>query len=455
MPEVTGHSGPDSTPAARWLAVNSTSAPLLSKNRGLSSPRTRLIVSARTCTPQLLEALLDSAPGCEGGVVSDEAIFLLHGGKLNALAETEYPKEDILQQVLEDYPTLIAGFATAGGTGRLLLIRREMAVPGSEGPSGLSLDHLFVDEVGVPVLVEVKRSADTRIRREVVAQMLDYAANGSAHWPVEQLRAAVAVQAAKGNTDELQLLQECLGVSDADAFWLQVEDNLRAGRIRCIFLADRLPAGLVRIIEYLNEQMRDTEVLGVELPQFTGVNIDSVVYVPRVVGRTSSAVAVKTGAGKRWDKSRLLDAVAQHCTAQEQALVEGLLKHCEQHSGRFSWGNGATAGVTGWYPVVGTDTPVWNLNIGADGGQGAFYFIFKEYVSRHKDRADLYAKAVGDVPGTAVKLQAAAASDWRSWVPMLLAEAAAAQAAVLTAVSAAIAPSPGVGPDAPSPTSPK
>ena len=29
-----------------------------------------------------------------------------------------------------------------------------------------------------PTLVEVKRSSDTRIRREVVGQMLDYAANG-------------------------------------------------------------------------------------------------------------------------------------------------------------------------------------------------------------------------------------------------------------------------------------
>jgi hypothetical protein len=40
----------------------------------------------------------------------------------------------------------------------------------------------------VPTLVEVKRRADTRIRREVVGQMLDYAANGVVYWPLEQLR---------------------------------------------------------------------------------------------------------------------------------------------------------------------------------------------------------------------------------------------------------------------------
>lgn len=36
--------------------------------------------------------------------------------------------------------------------------------------------------------MEVKRSTDTRIRREVVGQMLDYAANGVRYWPAEELR---------------------------------------------------------------------------------------------------------------------------------------------------------------------------------------------------------------------------------------------------------------------------
>ncbi|MFI0718271.1 hypothetical protein [Streptomyces sp. NPDC021224] len=37
------------------------------------------------------------------------------------------------------------------------------------------MDHLFVDADAVPTLVKVNRAADTRIRREVVGQMLDYA----------------------------------------------------------------------------------------------------------------------------------------------------------------------------------------------------------------------------------------------------------------------------------------
>jgi hypothetical protein len=40
----------------------------------------------------------------------------------------------------------------------------------------------------VPTPVEVKRSSDTRLRREVVGQMLDYAANAIVYWPADHIR---------------------------------------------------------------------------------------------------------------------------------------------------------------------------------------------------------------------------------------------------------------------------
>jgi hypothetical protein len=67
-----------------------------------------------------------------------------------------------------------------------LLVSREAALPSEEnGSDRWSVDHLFLDQDAVPTLVEVKRSSDTRIRREVVGQMLDYAANAVVYWPVE------------------------------------------------------------------------------------------------------------------------------------------------------------------------------------------------------------------------------------------------------------------------------
>jgi hypothetical protein len=64
------------------------------------------------------------------------------------------------------------------------------SLPSEEGGGGRwSVDHLLIDQDAVPTVVEVKRSTDTRIRREVVGQMLEYAANAIVYWPVETLRA--------------------------------------------------------------------------------------------------------------------------------------------------------------------------------------------------------------------------------------------------------------------------
>src|SRR5215472_15558078 len=107
-------------------------------------------------------------------------IFLLTGETLVEMREQPYDSEELLQKLLARYPDLLAGGdQLAGSPRRWLLVKREAGVPDREaGGDRWSLDHLFIDQEAVPTLVEVKRSDDTRIRREVVGQMLDYAAWG-------------------------------------------------------------------------------------------------------------------------------------------------------------------------------------------------------------------------------------------------------------------------------------
>jgi hypothetical protein len=374
--------------------------------------------------------------------VTDQAIFLRAGTSLTPLRETPYDDEPLLQKALADYPELLAGSATTGSSGRLLLVRREMPVPG--GASGLSLDHLFVDDDGVPVLVEVKRSTDTRSRREVVAQMLDYAANGTAYWPVDSLRTYVETTAGDGQ-DASVVLAECLGVEEPDRFWRTVEDNLRAGRVRLIFLADRLAPELVRIIEFLNEQMRDTEVLGIELPQFVGLQ-GAVVYVPRVVGRTAAAVDTKRGTtppAARWNRESMLAAAAAVCRAEEISLIERLLEDVSERSGRIWWGNGKTAGFTGWYRIGGKDTPVWNINIGDVTGRGRLYFTLAEFKTRHGvGCAGQLAGDLSQMTPLAAEVARVKEGGWRGWAGLPLTAATQWEERITAAISAAAATEP-------------
>ena len=127
---------------------------------------------------------------------------------------------------------------------------------GDESTDRGYLDHLFLDQDAVPTLVEVKRSENTQIRREVVGQMLDYAANGVAFWSVEDIRSRYEDTCRRQGVDPDQQLRECLGADDAaDGYWQRVKTNLQAGRIRLIFVADKIPLGLRRIVEFLNGQM--------------------------------------------------------------------------------------------------------------------------------------------------------------------------------------------------------
>ena len=195
-------------------------------------------------------------------------IFLLSGEELVAMHEHPYDSEDLLQMLLAKYPELIAG-ESVGSTmsQRWLLVKREVGVPDTAtGGSRWSLDHLFIDDQAVPTLIEVKRSDDTRIRREVVGQMPHFHANGVVYWPAERLRSDFEARCAKDGFDPLDELQSSLGDEiDPDRFWDDVEQNLRSGRVRLVFVSDSIPQELRRVIEFLNERMSPTEVLGIEI----------------------------------------------------------------------------------------------------------------------------------------------------------------------------------------------
>ena len=62
---------------------------------------------------------------------------------------------------------------------------------------------------------EVKRSTDTRIRREVVGQMLDYAADAVTYWPVTRIRSMFEDWHGNLNHDPDEVLSAFLQAEDA------------------------------------------------------------------------------------------------------------------------------------------------------------------------------------------------------------------------------------------------
>lgn len=256
-----------------------------------------------------------------------DVIFLRNNGVLQAFGRADYTSEDLLQQLLELHPDLLSGEQLRPGDPiRWLFVAREAGVPdGETGGDRWSLDHLFLDQDATPTLVEVKRSSDTRIRREVVGQMLDYAANASLRWPRGRIRELAARH--YGSEEELNAAVSKLKQVDGlepeqtDAYWREVDDNLAAGRLRLLFVADRIPNELRRVIEFLNTHMPALEVLGVEIAQYLSGGAEA--FVPRVVGQTQAARDTKQTPRTQASEQTFLDALPDEYRSMFEELLRG------------------------------------------------------------------------------------------------------------------------------------
>ncbi len=212
-----------------------------------------------------------------------------------------------------------------------------------------SLDHLFLDHHGVPTLVEVKRSTDLRIRREVVGQMLDYAANAVAYVPVERMQEALRNRCNNEGVDVSVLLQPVLdaaGQSEED-WWQLVKTNLQAGRVRLVFVADVIPPPLRRIVEFLNEQMDPADVLAIEVRQYVGPSGRTL--VPTLLGRTAESARRKAVGsaltGPTWKAETFFPALRDSgATEGEVTAASALLAWATERGADVWWGSGTTMG---------------------------------------------------------------------------------------------------------------
>ena len=296
-------------------------------------------------------------------------IFLLRGADdLVPMTEAPYDSEDVLQELLAKFPDLLAGDQLAGfGARRWVLIDRESAVPDTEGGSGRwSVDHLFLDQDCVPTLVEVKRSSDTRIRREVVGQLIDYAANAVVYWPPGTLRAAFESRLEREGRDaDSELAAVLRPDADADAYWDQAAANLKAGRIRLVFVADEIPRELRRVVEFLNEQMA-AEVIAIEVKQYVGPD-GLRTLVPRAIGQTAAAETRKRPREKRqWDEASFLAELEAKRGPADAQVGRELLEWARVYLPRFSWGTGMAEGF--FIPVLDhAGQNYWPLGVWTNG----------------------------------------------------------------------------------------
>jgi hypothetical protein len=280
-------------------------------------------------------------------------IFLIDdNNRIVEMKDRPYDSELLLQELLAKFPSVLAGDQMNGDAPvKWLLVAREVGVPDDEGAADRwSLDHVFIDQSGIPTLVEVKRSSDTRIRREVVGQMLDYAANAVLYWPVETIRQRFEETCRDARKEPAIEVADFIGAAtDADVenriarFWDSVETNLRAGKIRLIFAADAIPPELKRVVEFLNEQMNPAEVLAIEIRQYVGTGVRTL--VPSVIGKSKVAVVASAAdTSVHWDRKSFMNKLQERKGADAVAVATAILEWAPEHCPTIWYGNGRLDG---------------------------------------------------------------------------------------------------------------
>lgn len=182
--------------------------------------------------------------------------------------------------------------------------------------------------------------------------MLDYAANAAKGWDVEGLQAALSERCTEQGVDPSKAMQDFLtdDLSEED-FWERVADKLNSHSYRLVFVADEISPQLQSIVEYMNEQMSQTEVLALEVKQYVEEGGGRRIVVPRLIGQTSTATQKKAkGSGKRatpWTEEDLFSGLRASYSDQPE-VAERMI----QLFLRLLDAGGITTGGNGQSPSV-------------------------------------------------------------------------------------------------------
>ncbi|CAN5765041.1 hypothetical protein BH20ACT1_BH20ACT1_03580 [soil metagenome] len=260
-----------------------------------------------------------------------------------------YLNEASLQEIIAGSPSLLPGVPEVG-----VLAVAEVGVA---GPG--RIDVLCLDLDGGLTICECKLGRNPQIKREIVGQLMAYAA---ALWrmPFDEFeqRVVACTKDEVGLVGGMERLATESGVSDwsRETFRSVVTDNLAKGRFRLVFAVDEITDELKRIVEFLNAHTSsELQVLAVAIGYVEDAGVH--ILTPTMYG--SDLADSKDPRRKTWDRASFLAELAAR--APEAApSVKVIMDWADESRSAEVYGTGRVEGS--WYPVwMGTkrrDAPI-------------------------------------------------------------------------------------------------
>lgn len=188
-----------------------------------------------------------------------------------------------LQELLRRHPEILPVGEIEPIFAPLVSVGREVSTDAG------SIDNLFMSPAGYPVIVETKLWRNPEARREVVAQLIDYAAAVS-KWDYAAIDRAARRYSSQYEGEELslaQLIQRKHGPLES-GFERTVARSLKLSRFLLLIVGDTIQESVVDMLSYVNRRPSlAMDVALVELPCYRSINATWPVFVaPRLVGHT-------------------------------------------------------------------------------------------------------------------------------------------------------------------------
>jgi hypothetical protein len=338
--------------------------------------------------------------------MSSGVFIIRKNGSLVEMKLSDYESEAVLQKLISKYPNLLPGDQIdVVNPRKWLLVSEEFGVPDKkDAKDRWSLDHLFLDQDGIPTLVEVKRSSNTRIRREVVGQMLDYAANAEQYWSIDRITTAFENKCLENDIDPQEEWEGKLGLDGSyQEYWDKVKTNLEIAKMRLLFVADRIPFELQRIVEFMNTTMPEIVVLAIELQQYkepdsiTQLQIEESkeerkqhiepelkTLIPRVYGHTTKTQARLSRRRRgQLDKKTLLESVDDN----GKPLFEAFISLAEKNQYNGDYGEDSYSIYTN---IDGKDKAFTRGFRKTKSMRQSLFIFFKDLLDKNPSFTDIY-----------------------------------------------------------------
>ncbi len=292
------------------------------------------------------------------------------GQHWSEVESASYEGESDLQALLAKSPGLVPVDEIGEAMSPFIFAVREYGLPGSG-----STDLLLFNAEGQIGIVECKLRANAQIKREVVGQILEYAAH---LWnsTYEEVDSRIGGNGNKPLAEQVGALVDDPDWN-AEAFREGVSSALQTGAFHLIVAVDEVNPELKRTVDYLNEAGSTAFTFhALELQKYRKAETE--MLVPHLYGKVPQRPSKPRR--RTWNADSYMQQASAKLPADQLALLKDLYEWASKEADDVSFGTGIETGsFTFRYHHDGNKVSVFTMY--ADGR----FEISYDYIAKHVD----------------------------------------------------------------------